>query len=166
MASPQEWLHSIYGKYYKKVWRTSYYLLGDYDLAEDIAQTAFLILLTKYDAMKYRERDIYGWLLKAVRNLVMNESQKAYRTREVPLKPEHEHMVEDDNSPDFMSLLPAGLTERERKLLYLYIEAGFSHEETAARLGCTPEACRMRLYRAKAHCKKLLLQTNVPNFHQ
>lgn len=160
MASPQDWLHSIYIKYYKRVWQVAYYLLEDRDLAEDMAQTAFLVLLTKYDSMKDREGDLYGWLLRTVRNLIMNESQKAYRTREMPLNPDHEFIAADDYSPDFFSVLPPGLTESERELLYLYIEAGFSHEEVASKLGCKPEACRMRLYRAKAYCKKLLMQTD------
>jgi len=37
---------------------------------------------------------------------------------------------------------------------------GLTHEELAARLGCSPEASRMRLYRAKKHCRDLLGKNN------
>ena len=36
--------------------------------------------------------------------------------------------------------------------------AGMPPQEIAARLGCKPEASRMRLHRARQRCKQLLLQ--------
>ena len=79
----------------------------------------------------------------------------AYEEEE--LLPEYEPAV-DGPPPDFFSLLPSELSKKEKQILYLHIEAGLSHEEIAAQLGCKPEASRMRLYRARQRCKELLLK--------
>lgn len=134
--------------------RIAFHLLGDQELAKDIAQNTFLTLLTKHDQLR-NHPNIEGWLRLTVRNLVWNEQQKAHYSVEIPLRPDYESAVVVD-APGFLSSLPPGLKEGERQILYFFYEVGLTHEELAIRLGCTPEACRMRLYRAKKHCHDLL----------
>lgn len=160
MSDLDAWFDPIYEANYSRLMRVAYYILWDDDLAEDIVQNAFSALLIKREDLR-NHPNIPGWLVKTVRNMADNERSRARYTREVPFLPEYE-MAADESPPDFLSLLPPGLSESERKILYLHIEAGLSHEEIAARMGCRPEASRMRLSRARRKCKKLLLQGRSP----
>lgn len=156
MSDLDAWFSEIYTANFPRLVRLAYYILWDEGLAEDIVQNAFSALLIKRDQLRDHP-NISGWLTETVRNMTSNERNRARHTREVPLLLEHEPAVEGPQ-PDFMSLLPSELSEGERQILYFHIEAGMSHEEIAARLGCRPEACRMRLCRARRRCKELLLK--------
>lgn len=160
MCDWDAWFEPIYTANFPRLVKMAYFTLWDQDLAEDIVQNAFFTLLIKRKALQ-NHPNIPGWLTETVRNMVANEQNKARYIREVPLSPKHE-AVAGESPPDFMSLLPPGLNESERKILYLHIEAGLSHEEIAARMGCRPEASRMRLCRARQRCRELLQKDYFP----
>lgn len=156
MSDLDAWFEPIYAANYRRLMKAAYYILWDSDTAEDIVQNAFSALLIKREALRSHP-NIPAWLAKTVRNMASNEQNKVRYTREVPFSPEHD-VAAAEPLPDFLSLLPPGLTENEREILYLHIEAGLSHEEIAARMGCSPEASRMRLCRARQRCRELLLK--------
>lgn len=149
-----DWFDKLYLENYEMMVKLAYRLLNDWELANDIVQTAFLRMLTKYDKLKYHP-NIQGWLVVTVKNLVGNEKEKAYYRLEVPLRLGYEPALKEP-SPDFLSILPPGLREEEKQLLRLYFEEELPHEDIAAQLGCTPAACRMRLKRAKRRCYELM----------
>ena len=155
MNSIDEWFEPIYIKNYTKMVKLAYYILQDKNLAEDVVQNAFFALLIKHRQL-WDHPNIPGWLTKTVKNMADNTRNKASYMLESSLLPEHEPAV-DGFPQDFMSLLPSGLSEKERQILYLHIEVGLPHTEIAAKLGCKPEACRMRLSRARSRCRNLLL---------
>ena len=156
MSDLDAWFNPIYAANYPRLIKEAYYILWDKDLVEDIVQNAFSALLIKQEQLR-NHPNISGWLIKTVRNMADNERNRARYTREIPLLPEYEPAV-DGPPPDFFWLLPSELSKKEKQILYLHIEAGLSHEEIAAQLGCKPEASRMRLYRARQRCKELLLK--------
>lgn len=158
MSDLDTWFVTIYKANYSRLVKMANYMLWDKDMVEDIVQSAFSTLLIKREELRDHP-NIAGWLTLVVRNLVDNEQNRARNTREVPLFPEYEPAA-DEPLPDFMSLLPPGLKESERQILYLHIEVGLTHKEIAARLGCKPEACRMRLSRAKQRCRELYLKSD------
>lgn len=156
MAEPDSaWFDNIYRQYQRKLLTVAFRLLNDWGLAEDITQNVFLTLYLKQDSLRSHP-NIQGWLFHTLRNHIMNETQKAFRTREVALLSDGSPAVNLEYTPSLSDSLPSGLGQEELLLLHLFFEEGLNHEEIAARLGCSVEACRMRLYRAKAHCKKLL----------
>ena len=157
MGSVNEWFSAIYTEYYRQLVNTAFYMTDDRVLAEDLVQNVFLTLLIKYEELK-NHSNLPAWLMVTLKNQIMNELRRAHYSREVPFLPEYEPSSED--SSNFMSVLPAGLEEKEKILLYLFFEAGLSHEEISTRLGCSPDASRMRLHRTKVHCQKLLLDEN------
>ena len=161
MDQVQEWFDPIYLQYHDEMVKFAFYLLRDAELAKDIAHNAFLTMLTKYAALRDHP-NLHGWLIKTVRYQIKSELQKSRYSLEVPLLPEHE-LIALDPPPDFLSTLPPGLNENERQILYLFFEVGLTHEQIAAQLGCTPEACRMRLHRAKRRCFDLL-NIKIKNF--
>lgn len=156
MSDLDAWFDPIYAANYPRLVKVAYYILWDEDLVEDIVQNAFSALLIKQEQLR-NHPNISGWLTKTVRNMADNERNRARYAREIPLLPEHESAA-GEPPPDFFSLLPPELSESERQILYLHIEVGLSHEEIAARLGCKPEASRMRLSRARRRCGEFLLK--------
>lgn len=153
--SDREWFDRMYRQHQQKLLTVAFRLLNDWSLAEDMTQNVFLKLYMKRGSLRTHP-NIQGWLFLTLRNQIMNETQKSFYKREVELLPGNAPAVELEYSPDFNDSLPNGLSQDERRLLRLFFEERLTHEEIAARLGCSVEACRMRLYRAKAHCKRLI----------
>lgn len=136
--------------------KTALRMLDNPSLADDLIQDSFLLFLTRHEKLD-EHTNITGWLVLTLRNKIANEMNRACHTCELPFPPGFEPAAEDSTYSSFMAAMPQGLKEEERQLLYLRLEAGFSHREIAARLGCSEDACKMRLYRARARCKNLLL---------
>lgn len=154
MSHVEGWFESVYTEQYPKMIRLAYYILHDAELAEDAVQSAFMTLLIKEESLR-RHSDISKWLKITLRNVANNELSKAKYKMEIPFPPGYEAagaMPEED----FLSLLPQSLSEKERRLLYLRVEMGYSLKEIAEMEHCTPEACRMRLWRIRQKCKELL----------
>lgn len=150
-----EWFDDIYLQYQRKLLSLAIRIVGDPQLAEDMVQSVFLTLLTNHERLM-EHPNIWGWLARTLKNQIMTEMQKAFRCREVAMEPGQEPVETDPFAPDFLEAMPPGLSDGERELLYLHFEVGLRYEELADRLGCSPTACRMRLFRAKEHCQTLM----------
>ena len=155
MSPVQAWFDAIYEENFKLLLRTAMHLLRDRQLAEDMVQTVFLTLLSKHEGLQDHP-NIRGWLIQTLKYQIQSELQRARYSREVPLTHDQVIAEEEAHEPDFLSLLPTELSNSEKMILYLHIEVGLTHEEIAERMGCSTEASRMRLYRAKRRCKKFL----------
>ena len=160
MDSKQKWIDAMYRAHRQRTLTIAYHLLDDPELAEDITQEAFALLTQKYEQVKGYE-DIPNLLARAVANLIKNEKRKAYHRREVAMDPQAVPTVEDAYFQGLSASFPPGLREKDRELLCLCFEADLPQEEIAQRLGCSVEALRMRLSRAKRRCGKLL-EKNPP----
>lgn len=157
MSPVQAWFDTIYEENFKLLQRTAMHLLRDRQLAEDMVQTVFLTLLSKHEGLQDHP-NIRGWLIQTLKYQIQSELQRARYSHEAPLTPAHEQVIgaSEPYESDFLSLLPTELSSSEKMILYLHIEVGLTHEEIAERMGCSTEASRMRLYRAKRRCKKFL----------
>lgn len=155
MDPVHKWFDAIYLKYQKKLLIIAIRMVRNQQLAEDIVQSVFLTLLVNYEHL-VEHPNIWGWLITTLKNQIMSEMQKAFHFREVALDSDHEPVCKDPFEPDFSEAMPPGLSDGERELLYLYYEVGLHHEEIATRIGCSTAACRMRLFRAKEHCRELM----------
>lgn len=155
MDPRQEWIDAMYRAHRQATLLVAYHLLHDAELAEDITQDAFALLMEKYEQVK-DHADVRKWLAKAVQYLVKNEQRKAYHVREVPMGPEDVPSVEDSYFRGLSSSLPPDLRKNDRDVLCMCFEADLPQEECAERLGCSVEAFRMRLTRAKSRYRKLL----------
>ena len=157
------WFNELYLKHRKRLLRTAYAITRDLQDSEDLVDAVFEKLYTKYETVKDHE-NISGWLARVLYNQIGSDFQKAYRHREVAFEPEFEP-AQPPRGEDFMSILPPGLSEPERQILYLYIEAGYSHEEIAGILGCSVTAARMRYSRARRRCKKFMEENQEHSCH-
>lgn len=166
MDQRDAWFNELYLKHRKRLLRTARAMTrGRYSVEdlEDMVEEVFEKLYNKYETVKDHEK-IEWWLTKALENQIGSESQKAYRRREVAFDPEFEP-AQISRGEDFMSILPPGLSEPERQILYLHIEAGYSHEEIAKIKGCSVLAVRMRYSRARRHCRKLMEENKEQSCH-
>lgn len=63
-----------------------------------------------------------------------------------------------DEELPFVDRLPLGLSEPEKKVLQCFYEYRLSHKDIAQLYGISLEASRMKLFRARMHCRELLLK--------
>jgi RNA polymerase sigma-70 factor (ECF subfamily) len=142
--------------------------------AEDIFQETFLRLFRERAHYSRHPgepiRNIGGWLFRVGRNLSVNQIRSARYLTELPpvhderlLVPvEEAHAAIFADMPDEEKLLeavravvetlPAGL----REAFVLREVNGMSYEETAEIIGCSAEAARMRLSRARSAIRAAL----------
>src|SRR5512140_835876 len=72
-------------RYQDRIFNHAYRLLGNSDLAEDIAQDTFLLLFRKI--YQFQAGSFCAWLLKIATNLCYDEMRAWNRTPTQPLEP-------------------------------------------------------------------------------
>ncbi len=156
IPSDQEWFSTLFRAHYHSLCRMASLLLHQQSTAEELVEETFLTLWYKREHLR-EHPNIEGWLFVTLRHRICSEVRLAKYQKETPLLFEtgipEENMAFEDSLSD---LLPAGLTPSERQSLILYFEQQLSYEDMAEILGISVVACRTRLCRAKAHCKRLI----------
>jgi RNA polymerase sigma-70 factor (ECF subfamily) len=148
-------VRAFFDQWYPALVRSLRVRLGDTDLAEDIAQEAFVRLLD------HRPRDPRAWLFTVAGRLVSDHSRRtAARARRLALVAEAEPAVGPPPAEDPSALVVRAeavdavraalgrLTERDRTLLLLH-HGGHSYAEVAARIGVVPASVGPLLTRAQ-----------------
>jgi RNA polymerase sigma-70 factor (ECF subfamily) len=157
MPRSDEWFDKLYLENSPRMIKQATYLLRNQQIAEDLVNESFLILLYKRQDLVHHP-NLPGWLSQTLKNLIIDELKSARHRLELPLNPDVD-VSESDNAttyhPPLSELLPRELTPREREILILVFEKQLSYEQIAARLHTSVLNCRTRLFRAKAHYKKI-----------
>ncbi len=135
------------------------YLLRNQQIAEELVNEAFLILLYKRDKL-IQHPNVQGWLSQTLKNLIADEIKSAKHRLELPLKEDIIIYNDDLFAHSFSELLPKGLTQKEREVLILYYENQFTYEQIAEKLHISVLNSRTRLFRAKKHYKELMNKAN------
>ena len=151
----QEAFADIVRRHVDLVYGTARRLVGDEQLAEDVAQAAFAVLAQK--AKRVEPGRLAGWLVNATR-LAANEARRARLCRE-----KHEwraaqmrssNRSEDGDEPTLEQLTPlldealCRLGEADRTAVAMRFLEGRSFAEVAAAMGSSEEAARKRVERA------------------
>jgi RNA polymerase sigma factor (sigma-70 family) len=140
-------------------------ILGDANDAADVVQEAFVRAYQHLDRLRLPGR-FGAWLLKAVANEAIDR-QRALRRRADFLKLSrwHEarrpgqHPEEAEHAHDLRTAVKQAmlkLTEKEAKAITLFGLDGLSHLEAARIMGCSAEAVRWHVYRARQKLRVLL----------
>lgn len=131
-------------------------LVGDIDVAEDLTQDTFVKayqarhLMELGDESRDRRR---AWLYRIAHNTATDHLRRRGRIRWLPLgrtltsplaEPETRAVA---NEPVVGAL--GRLSEEQREVLLLFLQAGFSAPEVAQVLGVSAQAARKRLQRAR-----------------
>ncbi len=138
-------------KLYPSLFRYLHRLTGDADVAEDIAQEAFVRLLKQ----NLPESDVRPWLFTVAMNLVRDHARKTDRRQRLltgaPLLVTQGSLPDEDvergervaHVRNVLERLPI----RDRQLL-LMREEGFKYEEIAAVIGVAPASVGTLIARA------------------
>lgn len=144
------WIHKLYQDCAANLFRIARCRLQDDQLAQDIVQEVFLLLLERKKELKHHPNQ-KGWLVKAMDYRILHALEK--QGREAPLLDVYQS-PEGGNSLD--DLLPAQLSPEEKQLLKLFYEDNLSYQELSDLLGIPPATCGTRLHRARLKCKRYL----------
>jgi RNA polymerase sigma-70 factor (ECF subfamily) len=163
-------LTTLYTEFGDRIYNYLRRLTQDVELAEDLTQGTFLRALQHIDDFR-GEGAVSNWLYRIATNL-FRDYLRAHKDKEQHVWEEH------PNDEDFLAQIPDSgppiphVLEREevsacvrdciaslpapyRAALLLYSVAGKSVEETAAILGCSKDAVKVRLHRARQLFKAL-----------
>lgn len=155
MALPDNiWFENIYLTNHKRLLAIAKRELQSEAIGEELVQDVFLALYKKRDKLRKHE-NIEGWLTLALSYLIRHELSRYSTKKEVPLNDQIIHTSVETNLP-FESVLPKGLTEKERQLLIWYYRDELSYEQISERLDISINTCRVRVFRAVGHCRQLL----------
>lgn len=142
---------SVFASLYPSLFRYLQRLTGDADVAEDIAQEAFVRLLRQ----SLPEAEVRPWLFTVAMNLVRDRARKSERRRRLlttaPPLVTRPNMPDEDMERherisavrDVLDRLP----ERDRQLL-LMREEGFKYDEIAIVIGVAPASVGTLIARA------------------
>jgi RNA polymerase sigma-70 factor (ECF subfamily) len=148
--------------------------LGDFDLAEDVAQEAFAIAVERWPGAGMPANP-GAWLVTTARNRALDRLRRertlAAKTRLLEAPEPMEVEVEKSTIPDeqleliFMCCHPALATEAQVALT-LRALGGLTTEEIAGAFLVSPETMKRRLSRAKAKIKAAGIPFSLPPAHR
>lgn len=146
-------LSALYQAQYGTLFALAYRLVRQRERAEDLVQDVFCLAVLHRDRLAAHPNPP-GWLVCTLKHLASNEVRLAVNRLTVPL--EEELIAAEAIHPPLETLLPAGLSVRDRQVLLWRMEEELPYEEMARRLGLTETGCRSRVARAVARCRLLL----------
>lgn len=155
MPSKDEWFDALYKDNFPRMIKQATYLLKNQQIAEELVNEAFLILLYKRDQLQTHP-NISGWLTRTLKNLILDELKSAKHRLELPLNEDIDIPHDGAYGQSLSDCLPKGLTPKEKEILILYYDKQLPYEQIAACLHISVLNSRTRLFRAKAHYKELL----------
>jgi RNA polymerase sigma factor (sigma-70 family) len=159
-------------RYKQVVYGVCVSLLGDFALAQDLAQDAFLRAFQHVHRLAMPER-FGNWLCIIARNECLLYLRQVHATEasgrafydQASWGQAHLVSVEQQqelrHQQDYHERLGAAalqalqtLSEKNRQVLTLYYLSGYSLKELGAVLGISPSTAKMRLHRARQHLRK------------
>jgi RNA polymerase sigma-70 factor (ECF subfamily) len=145
------------------VFRLAFSLVHDRDIADDLAQEAFIRAYLSLS--KFQQKSEFGtWLYRITVNHTKDYLRKKTRRKEVPLEdfaisqeketltPEKDREEEQKKTILYRSL--EELPEKYRLILTLRDQQGFSYKEIAKILKISPGTVDSRLHRAREMLRK------------
>jgi RNA polymerase sigma-70 factor (ECF subfamily) len=168
----------VVGDNYERIYNVIYRLINSEDEAADLTQDTFVAAYRAYDRFRY-EASVYTWLYRIAVNLTKNRFEKQQRTGsreayslDAPIELDSDEVgreVEDwDLSPERVAendqlrgvLLGevAALKFEYREVVVLRDLEGLRYREIAQVLGCSVEAVKSRLFRARSVLRKRLTE--------
>lgn len=152
---------SLYDAHVDRVYRLTYRMTGDDDLAQEFTQETFI---RAFDRLKQFRGDaaLSTWLHSIAVSVVYNGMRKVKRLhkRQVDLK-ETSGMAGNpvEAEPDLKERLAAAIDDLPlgyRTVFVMHDVEGYKHEEIAAALGVSSGTSKAQLSRARAKLRKAL----------
>tara|TARA_R110002050_G_scaffold298901_1_gene463094 strand:- start:33940 stop:34539 length:600 start_codon:yes stop_codon:yes gene_type:complete len=151
----------LYNQYCQGMFCVAMRFIKNPDDAEDIVQESFIKAFQKIN--QYKGQVSFGAWLKRI---VVNKSidfLKSQQLKTVELNEGYMHVAEDEDwsvadsvtVKEVMHAI-AGLPDKYRYVVQLFLVEGYDHNEISEILGISYTACRTRLLRGKGQLKEML----------
>lgn len=150
---------TLYDRYYKMVFNSSYRILHNKVEAEDVMQEAFIDAFSNLS--KLDEPEKFGaWIKRIVINKSINEVKKrSYFETDVSKLKDHSEETESelDNQMEVEKIYRCinELSDGYRVISTLYLLEGYDHDEISGVLNITSSTSRSQLTRAKIKIREL-----------
>lgn len=149
-------------------------ITGDIDDAEDVAQNVSLTLHRRVKDFEGRSR-FTTWVYAAVRNAALDQKRRRLRTDHVSIDDDAVaalttktedvlQQISDHDSARAVRRFFEELTPRQRELVELVDQQGFSAAEAAQALGIEPETARVHLMRGRRALRARMLERHPRMF--
>ncbi|OIQ30258.1 MAG: RNA polymerase subunit sigma [Bacteroidetes bacterium MedPE-SWsnd-G2] len=159
----------IYNRYYKAMYNTSFRIVKDSYIAEDIMQESFLTAFSKLSSLKINST-FSAWLKRIVINNSISYYNKHQKTINVPLDDviykveDHQGIVEDYDATSIKARsiieMLNGLKENYKMGLTLHLIEGYDYEEISEIMSISYANCRTLISRAKDSLRKKISTQN------
>jgi RNA polymerase sigma-70 factor (ECF subfamily) len=156
----------LVSKYQHAIFNTIHRYIGEYDVADDVAQEVFLIVWTKATTFKGKSQ-FSTWLYRIVVNQCLQ-----FRRKQKPV--DSLEKFDADNPPEPLQITNdharqlkifavkqaiAGLPDRQRMALVLSHYNGLSYQEIAQAMEMSVASVESLIFRAKSTLKSKLLSS-------
>jgi len=163
---------------YERIYNVIFRLANDEEEAADLTQDTFVAAFRAYDRFR-QEASAYTWLYRIAVNLTKNRFEKRQRTDsrhafslDAPMHLQEEavsrqvkdralspgRMAENRELREFLLAEVARLKYEYREVVVLRDFGGLRYREMAEVLGCSIEAVKSRLFRARTELRERLEQ--------
>lgn len=168
LSGDQKAIKYLIEKWHLKLCDSAYWIVKDADLAKDIAQETWQIVLAKLSELQNREK--FGWwILRIVHNKSIDALNKQNRER-LTLKDYNYKQLQDclqshDNieiKKQLQNTLQKLNTNQKQVLTLFYIES-YSLNQIADLLDISVGTAKSRLFYAREHLKSLLKNRHYEN---
>ena len=141
----------IFERHHLAVYRFLRRATGDGPAAEDLTQDVFFRIVRGLDRYEERLRE-RAWVFRIARNVLLDRHRRALRSVPALSLDALPEPARDGLQTESLALQEAlaGLREEEREAFLLREVAGLGYEEIGSIVDATPDAIRMRIYRARA----------------
>jgi RNA polymerase sigma-70 factor, ECF subfamily len=135
-------------------------LVGDADVAEDIAQEVWIQIFRALPS--YRGESQFGtWAHRIAVNRTLNALRRTRRLTKIETDIEEETVAVENGSERSMlassiEVATAQLSPGARTVFVMHDVEGYTHEEIAAELGITAGGSKSQLFKARAKLRRLL----------
>jgi RNA polymerase sigma-70 factor (ECF subfamily) len=156
-------LAEIYDRYAESIYRYLYRLVGDANLAEDLASEVFLKLLQVLGTSRAPREQLQGWLYRVARNQAVDWFRKQAKRASITL---NEELTPDGDSPvarleqaqlhqDLREAI-SKLTPDQQQVIVLRFGEGRKIREVGRLMGKSEGSIKLMQYRAMRRLRKLL----------
>lgn len=147
----------LFERHHLAVFRFLRRMTGNPSLAEDLTQDVFLRVVRGLDRYDERAREV-SWIFRIARNVMLDRQRE--RARSPQDAPIHDAALVSRPSTQVLTAILdealARLPEEDREAFLMREVGGLGYREIAEVSGATPDAARMRIYRARLALREAL----------
>lgn len=167
-AGDKKALAILVKRWHKTFCDKAYWLVKDKDLAKDIAQDSWTIIIHKMDKLKNPNQFKY-WALRIVCNKAMDclrlQARKQTQTFSHEIEIENKDEVDSDNNNLKIALLKAikQLPENQKTIIKLFYTEAYSLKQISEFLQISVGTAKSRLFHAREKLKLIVKNKNHEN---